>query len=95
MLFKLFRILWVVPESCYDLMALCHGIHVSKRGQVLWTVAVLAIFWALWLERNNRIFEGGGNGLDSVWESFKFWVATWLHNVKDFKNFSFLTLLSE
>ena len=85
--------LWVVPESSSDLIAFCHGIHVSKRGRVLWMVAVLAILWVLWLERNRRIFAGGGNSLDSVWERVRFWgFPLGYMMLKDFKNFSFSAL---
>ena len=58
LLLKEFGMLWVVPESCLDLLALCHGIHVSKRGQVLWMVVESS--WALCLEHSMRIFKGVG-----------------------------------
>ena len=41
----------------------------------LWSAAVLAILWAVWLERNGRIFENIENKVEDLWEKIKFWVA--------------------
>ncbi|PON80886.1 yacP-like NYN domain protein [Trema orientale] len=39
-------------ECAIDLLGTGQGLHVIKRGRILWKVAVLAGLWALWLERN-------------------------------------------
>ena len=57
----------------------------SNRGLLHWNAAVFAILWAIWLECNIIIFK-------DKWDSIKFWVATWLHDAKDFDSFYFSVL---
>lgn len=55
---------------------------------------VIAIVWAVWLERSRSIFEGVEDSLESIWARVRFWVATWVH-VKEFKSFSFSDMVKE
>ena len=48
----------------------------------LWNVAVIALCWSLWLERNNRICDNIVGTFASVWERVKFWVALWVFNTR-------------
>ena len=41
---------------------------------MLWNVATTATFWAIWLERNKRIFEEFQESVDSIWDRIRFWV---------------------
>ena len=50
-------------------------------------MVVLAICWSLRLEKNNRIFEDIRGEIDSIWDKVKYWVALWVYDTKDFKEF--------
>ncbi|PON87749.1 G-patch domain containing protein [Trema orientale] len=51
-----------------DLLGVGEGLLANQRGRLLWKIAVLAGLWALWLERNRRIFEGAEEGLEEMWD---------------------------
>uniref|UniRef100_A0A803P465 Reverse transcriptase domain-containing protein n=1 Tax=Cannabis sativa TaxID=3483 RepID=A0A803P465_CANSA len=51
-----FGLSWVMPRSVSHLIA--SKLIGSKRKTKLWKSAILATIWAVWLERNARIFEG-------------------------------------
>uniref|UniRef100_A0A803RBE5 Uncharacterized protein n=1 Tax=Cannabis sativa TaxID=3483 RepID=A0A803RBE5_CANSA len=50
--------------------------------------------WVIWLERNNRIFEGIEASVEDLWEKVRFWTAVWVYKTKSFEQFSFLDLSS-
>lgn len=52
-----FWIVWVVPSRTVDRFDGDLYVGGSKKCRGLWNVAALANTWALWLERDNRIFE--------------------------------------
>lgn len=46
-----------------------------------------------WLERNNRTFgDGVESSIEDIWDELRFWVAIWLSNVKESKDFLFSDL---
>ncbi|EXB82629.1 AP-1 complex subunit gamma-2 [Morus notabilis] len=49
---------WAFPRSVPDLMGVDVSGDWNKRTNQLWNTVILASLWALWLERNNRIFDG-------------------------------------
>ena len=55
----------------------------------------MAICWSLWLERNSRIFEDKESSLEFIWERVKFWVALWVFETKEFKDFLFSDLIRD
>ncbi|PON67213.1 WD repeat containing protein [Parasponia andersonii] len=61
---------WVIPRFSQDLLEVGQGLFGNQRGRLLWKVVVLASLWALWLERNRRIFEGV-EGMEVVREKAK------------------------
>ncbi|PON57235.1 Coatomer beta subunit [Trema orientale] len=86
---------WVVPKDCQNLLRIGQGLHLNRRGRILWKVAILAGLWGIWLESNRRIFEGEIDCLEALWDRIRFWVATWLYDVKDFSSFSFSVMVRE
>ena len=64
----------------------------GKESKIIWNHFMFAILWAIWGERNNRIFEGVVYLEDELWEKICFWVATWLKNVKTFRFLPFSDL---
>lgn len=65
-------------------MDLSDGDFVGGRiyNRRLWNVAVLAVTRALWLERNNQIFEEVEKDSSKMWESIKYCVALWISQSK-------------
>ena len=86
---------WVTPRSCIDLLGLGNGFFLNKKGKAPWKVATIATLWAVWLERNNRVFEEKEEVLEYVWDRIKLWVEIWLHDYKDFKRIPFYLLLRD
>ena len=86
---------WVIPKSTKELLCLGQGFFLNKKGKVLWKVASIAIFWAICLERNNRIFEKKEENLESIWDRIRLWVAICLYNCKDFKGIHFSLLVRD
>ena len=66
---------WVIPRSSKDLLTLGHGLSLSTRRNTLWKVAVSATLWAIWLERNKRIFEETEKTVESTWNRIRLWVG--------------------
>ena len=89
---KVFHLCWVVPGSCYGLLSGQGGYIKGKENKIIWNHFLFATLWAIWGERNNRIFEGGAYSEVELWERICFWVAIWLKNVKNFRFLSFTDL---
>lgn len=57
-LFKIFGILWCclnrIDEAIIQLM---YGRPFKRQASFLWTNAVMAMLWRIWLERNQRILK--------------------------------------
>ena len=83
---------WVWLLQCQVAFLHVSGIGGLNDRRKLWDVAVKAICWSLWLERNNRIFEDVTRELDFIWDRVKYWVALWVYDSKDFKELSFFDL---
>ena len=92
---KEFGLDWVIPRSCNEMLTLCHGFHLSKKGKILWKTTVTATFWAIWSERNRRIFEDDVVTSESTWDRIRLWVAIWLHVCKDIKSIPFSLFIRE
>ena len=86
---------WVPPSSSTELLLFYGGSSFTKKGKTLWKVVATTTFWAIWLERNNRIFEEGEGTFDYIWDRIRMWVATWLYLCKDFKSIPFSLLVRD
>ena len=78
-----FGVSWVLPQ---DINHLIMGNFMSgreKKIKVLWSLVVFAVFWTLWRERNQRIFDDKEASFANIMESVHYWVALWasLHHV--------------
>ncbi|XP_077252938.1 uncharacterized protein LOC143892304 [Tasmannia lanceolata] len=49
---------WVFPSSIKELFEGWPCNPWGKKGKTLWWLSLLALLWVLWIERNNRVFEG-------------------------------------
>ena len=43
-----------------------HGSFVGKKRNKAWKVAPLCIFWALWRERNKRVFDNYESTIQAI-----------------------------
>uniref|UniRef100_A0A803P8A0 Reverse transcriptase domain-containing protein n=1 Tax=Cannabis sativa TaxID=3483 RepID=A0A803P8A0_CANSA len=93
MLINEFEIQWAMP--CSVPCMLVSKVGSSNRSTSLWRTAVLSVLWVVWLERNNRTFEGAACSIEVLWEKIKFWTATWVYKTKHFENLSFLDLIRD
>ena len=48
---------WVMPFNCASLLVMCFdSFGNGKKTFILWSCAILAIFWVVWIERSRKIF---------------------------------------
>ena len=57
--FVLFGIQWVFPETVKDMLFSWRGSFVGKKRKKIWKSIPLCIFWMVWKERNRLAFRGG------------------------------------
>ncbi|CAL9018470.1 unnamed protein product [Prunus brigantina] len=87
----------VIPKGCSDF--LCSDFVVWGSGKctsTLWRCLVHSVFWNIWMERNRRIFEDyKGVGVRDLWDRVKYWAALWASVTKDFKDYSYSTIMRD
>ncbi|XP_058103420.1 uncharacterized protein LOC131246987 [Magnolia sinica] len=55
--FSRFNISGCVPASASSFLAYWHGFKLGKVRSKVWKMAIMAIWWAVWKERNDRCFN--------------------------------------
>lgn len=71
---------WIapLPSKANHLLAYMLDSHPSKKEKkILWMHFTRAIFWAIWMERNHRIFQDKELPFDRLFESIVFLVISW------------------
>ena len=58
MVWTLFGLLWVMPQSVIDLLSSWQGSFSGHRSIDLWRVVPHCVLCCIWRERNSRCFEG-------------------------------------
>lgn len=72
-----FGVRWVCPRDLKSLLAAWRSKAFSGRGNKIWRLALAAICWAIWLERNSRVFEGYEEPSFQVYKRAKEKIAFW------------------
>lgn len=67
----------VFPQKAFDLISLWRSLPPPQISTKFWVFCLHALIWAIWKERNRRVFDNTTGDLFSVWESFLFLVASW------------------
>ncbi|PON33706.1 hypothetical protein PanWU01x14_350470 [Parasponia andersonii] len=90
---NVFKTCWAIPCTITNLLSDRGGVGGGKRRDSLCNVYILALLWAIWSKRNQRIFKDSSCLEGELWEKIVFWGAIWLKNAKEFKNVAFSDLL--
>lgn len=85
---KPFGVVWVMPGSVKDLFDHWNYGFRSYRGKVIWKLMLVAVLWNIWLERNNRIFQGQCRRVNMVVDIILSQVSIWASNCKEFERYS-------
>ncbi|CAN1342454.1 hypothetical protein LINPERPRIM_LOCUS39462 [Linum perenne] len=77
--FKLFKIVIPMPKDLKGLAAMWVGVK-SDQACFSSLVRILphAICWAIWKERNNRIFQDEERSINSIISQISRWIACWI-----------------
>ncbi|XP_059657206.1 uncharacterized protein LOC132303802 [Cornus florida] len=54
----LFGMCWVMPRSTKELIHVWRGYRVRRDVREFWRIVPHCVWWCIWKERNNRMFEG-------------------------------------
>ena len=57
LLLSSFGVVWVLPESMRNLFLEWKIKGLGKKRSVVWKMAPICLFWFIWGERNQRIFQ--------------------------------------
>ncbi|OVA01501.1 hypothetical protein BVC80_1513g8 [Macleaya cordata] len=80
---------WNNPFSCTDVIDSWEvKSNLSKKGKILFKLFPTAIFWNVWTERNERIFEEKACSWIQVMEKIKLMAATWVEGKEEFRGIS-------
>jgi len=55
----------------------------TKRDKVLWDLSATTIFWGIWRERNNRIFNNSTRSSDQTFHACFTFISYWLNLLSD------------
>ncbi|XP_059626865.1 uncharacterized protein LOC132269630 [Cornus florida] len=58
LIFDIFGIHWVMPQSSKGLINAWRGCLVRSHARDYWRIVPHFVWWCIWKERNNRIFKG-------------------------------------
>ena len=67
---------WVPSRSIFDMISINYKV-LENPDIVLWHTACIALIWAVWWERNVRIFEDKARNAENLWDSIHFLAYLW------------------
>ncbi|KAG9441971.1 hypothetical protein H6P81_017825 [Aristolochia fimbriata] len=84
----LFGTHWCIPSRVMDLLREEPPPWLALRSKLMWSSCVAFILWALWTERNRRVFQGKCSDWRRVIIDTKERIIGWLKTKTIFKEFS-------
>lgn len=83
----------VFPQKAFDLISLWQSLPPPQISTKFWVFCLHALIWAIWKERNRRVFENASADLSSVWDSFVYLVSSWSNCDRSFCSYSLVSFL--
>ena len=77
MVFCLFGICWVMPQTVVDLLDCWSCNFRCHRNIVIWRMVPHCLLWCIWRERNARSFEGRERSILELKSFFFFTLLEW------------------
>jgi hypothetical protein len=93
MVFVLFGVQWVMPETVLDLFSSWQGSCGSRRTKMVWRVVPHCVFWCIWRERNARHFEDINTSIPKLKSRFFQLLFEWVKGLGIFSISSLVELL--
>ena len=85
---KEFNCSWFIPLSFPDMFHQWACPISTSKGKIMWRLSLIAFFWTVWKERNRRCFEGTSSSQEDLIFKMKFFVASWVSILPDFRDLS-------
>ncbi|XP_058086458.1 uncharacterized protein LOC131233686 [Magnolia sinica] len=70
------------PSEVNHLLQAWHGVKLGKLKTIIWRMAIFAVWWFFWGERNNGCFRNSSNLAGVVASKAKRFMIEWATNVK-------------
>jgi len=84
-------LLWCFPNDVDLLIKAWHGVDIGKQHSRVWRMTLMAIWWTVWTERNNRCFQNKARDPHFLSSLIKCTVADWATHL-DGINVDFLSV---
>lgn len=89
--FCLINLNWVVPNTTYTFISQWRSTPFTRKAKQIWSLCLHTLMWAIWKEKNLRLFEDQFGDTYSVWDFFLYLVASWAKTLFCFSCISFDT----
>ena len=93
MVFGLFGVSWVMPQSIVGLLACWQGRFGRHQNEYIWLIVPHCLLWCLWRERNSRCFEHKERSISDLKLFFFRTIMDWLAALRNQSFLSFLDFL--
>ena len=93
MVFGLFGVSWVMPQSVMGLLACWQGSFGRHRNGYIWLMVPHCLLWCLWRERNSRCFEDKERSISDLKLFILRTLMDWLAALRNQSFSSFLDFL--
>ena len=93
MVFSLFGVSWVMPQSVVGLLACWQGNFGRHRNGYIWLMIPRCFLWCLWSERNSWCFEDKERSISDFKLFFFRTLMNWLATLQNQSFLSFLDFL--
>ncbi|XP_028113957.1 uncharacterized protein LOC114312000 [Camellia sinensis] len=84
---------WASPGSVQSVIQWWSGCSMTKLEKKLWSVIPYAIFWSIWKQRNDSVFNGVEPNFLALCESIEVRIALWIKSYVPALNFTVNDLL--
>ena len=94
LLFVIFGIRWVLPNSVQEKMAGWRRSFVRKNAKKIWLAAPIFLFWSISRESNRAVFEEGVPSTQKVKNSFVHALWSWTSVLFGYQSYDVIEVLS-